>query len=80
MPTVLVAGPYRFFFYSADCAEPAHVHVERDRAKLKLWLHDLSVAHSRHFSATEISTILALARENRETFRERWNAHCSAQR
>jgi hypothetical protein len=29
MPTILRIGPYRFF-YSADCDEPAHIHVERD--------------------------------------------------
>lgn len=27
MPTVLQFGPYRFFFYSAGCAEPPHVHT-----------------------------------------------------
>ena len=30
MPTVLRSGPYRFFFYSGDGAEPPHVHVQRD--------------------------------------------------
>ena len=29
MPTVLRSGAYRFFFYSADREEPAHVHVAR---------------------------------------------------
>ena len=29
-PTVLRAGPYRFFFYSGDRLEPPHVPVERD--------------------------------------------------
>ena len=31
MPTILRVGPYRFFFYAGDSAEPRHVHVE-------LWL------------------------------------------
>jgi len=38
MPTVLRAGPYRFFFYSSDAAEPPHVHVERDENTAKFWL------------------------------------------
>lgn len=80
MPTVLISGPYRFFFYSADCSEPAHMHVERDRAKLKVWLHDLSIAYSRHFSPAEIGNILSISRKNLEFFKERWDAHCSAQR
>jgi hypothetical protein len=29
-PSVLRAGPYRFFFYSADRDEPPHAHVERE--------------------------------------------------
>jgi hypothetical protein len=78
MPTVLISGPYRFFFYSADCGEPAHIHVERDRAKLKVWLHDFSVARARHFSATEIATILTIIRENATLLTERWDAHCSS--
>jgi len=30
-----IPGPYRFFFYSFDCQEPMHVHVERDDANCK---------------------------------------------
>lgn len=38
MPTVLRSGPYRFYFYAGDRAEPLHVHVERDDAEAKFWL------------------------------------------
>jgi hypothetical protein len=35
MPTVKgMAGPYRFFFYSFDCNEPMHVHVQMLNSKL----------------------------------------------
>jgi Domain of unknown function (DUF4160) len=30
MPTVLRAGPYRFYFYSHEPNEPPHIHVDRD--------------------------------------------------
>jgi hypothetical protein len=30
VPTVLRTGPYRFYFYSHEPNEPAHVHVDRD--------------------------------------------------
>lgn len=30
MPTVLRAGPYRFFFYAGDRDEPSHIHIERE--------------------------------------------------
>jgi hypothetical protein len=38
MPTVLRAGPYRFFFYAGDRDEPPHIHVERDDHTAKFWL------------------------------------------
>jgi hypothetical protein len=38
MPTVLRAGPYRFFFYAGDRDEPLHIHVERDDHTAKFWL------------------------------------------
>jgi hypothetical protein len=32
MPTIKnIPGPYRFFFYSFDCNEPEHIHVQRER-------------------------------------------------
>jgi hypothetical protein len=33
MPTVLIEGPYRFFWYSVDRAEPPHVHVDEMRIR-----------------------------------------------
>jgi hypothetical protein len=33
-----IPGPYRVFFTSFDCNEPAHVHVERDDKTCKFWL------------------------------------------
>ena len=39
MPTVPnIPGPYRVFFYSFDCQEPPHVHVQRERMVCKFWL------------------------------------------
>jgi Domain of unknown function (DUF4160) len=37
-PTLLREGPYRFYFYAGDGAEPAHVHVEGDGGEAKYWL------------------------------------------
>jgi hypothetical protein len=44
MPTVLRHKGYRFFFYSNEGDEPAHVHVRKGDSEAKVWLHDLSVA------------------------------------
>jgi hypothetical protein len=40
IPTLHREGPYRFFFYSHEPREPPHVHIERDDAIAKIWLHD----------------------------------------
>ncbi len=45
LPTVPgIPGQYRFFFYSFDCNEPWHVHVQRDRAVCKFWLEPVVLA------------------------------------
>ena len=38
MPSVLILGPYRFFFFAGDHVEPPHVHVERDDCVAKFCL------------------------------------------
>ena len=38
MPTALRIGPYRFYFYSYDCVEPRHMHVDRENMSAKIWL------------------------------------------
>ncbi len=44
MPTLLRWKGSRFFFYSADGWEPAHVRVVKGDREANLWLGDLSVA------------------------------------
>lgn len=39
-----LVGPYRFFFYSFDCAEPKHVHVRCERMNCKFWLDPIALA------------------------------------
>ena len=38
MPTALRIGPYRFYFYSYDCNELRHMHVDRENMSAKFWL------------------------------------------
>lgn len=46
MPTVLRIGPYRFFFFSRENNEPAHVHIEAGGKEAKIWLASLELASS----------------------------------
>jgi len=75
MPTIEDIGPYKFFFYSAEGAEPPHVHVRRDRATAKFWLNPVYVAQSRRFSDHELLIIQKLIEENYDRFLEVWNEH-----
>ncbi len=75
MPTVLQIGPYRFFFYSSDGGEPAHIHVERDDALAKYWLDPVRLATSRGFRSTELRDIERLVGENAATLLEAWHEY-----
>jgi hypothetical protein len=78
MPTIPdIPGPYRFFFYSFDCNEPMHVHVERDRESCKFWLEPLALAANRGFSAKELNRIRVLIADHLGVIRNAWSRHCS---
>jgi hypothetical protein len=75
MPTVLISGPYRFFFYSDDRDEPVHIHVEREKSKAKFWLDPVRLTYSKGFSQAEIHRIEMLIVANRGLLLRKWNEH-----
>ena len=75
MPVVLRVKGYRFFFFSGEGQEPAHVHVEQAGRYAKFWLNPVSLARSRGFRSGEISEIQRIVEENRTLFEERWHEH-----
>ena len=79
MPTTLRIGPYRFYFYSYDCGEPRHTHVDRENMSAKFWLDpDVSLAENYGFSRKELRDIERITRDNLETLRNEWDAFCHA--
>ena len=75
MPSIRgILSPYRFFFYSFDCVEPMHVHVERDEATCKFWLQPLSLAANTGFRPRELNRIRGLIQEHLEVMIA-WNQH-----
>lgn len=78
MPTVANFGPYRVYFYSADRAEPMHVHVERADKVAKFWLDAVRLARSGGFSRKELGRIEALWRAHEAALIEAWNEYFSA--
>jgi hypothetical protein len=75
LPTVVRAGPYRLFFYSADRDEPAHVHVEREEAKAKFWLEPVRLETSRGFGRAEIVRIERLVAGNAALLLRLWHEY-----
>jgi hypothetical protein len=72
LPTVLRSGPYRFYFFSHEPNEPAHVHVDRDQFSAKVWLLPLALARNIGFSARELRKILKLVEDNQTMLLEAW--------
>lgn len=76
MPTALRDGPYRLFFYASDCAEPPHVHVERDDKVAKFWLTPVRLVVSGGFARQEIARIQSVVMERQSELKEAWDAYC----
>lgn len=73
MPTVLRIGAFRFFFYSNEGQEPAHIHVQAGNKLAKFWLQPVNLASSIGFNAKELNQLLGLVREHEALFLEAWN-------
>ena len=77
MPRIAgISGPYWFFFYSFDCAEPIHVHARRERSEAKFWLHPVVLAWNRGFSPRELNEIRRIIIQNEALITEAWLEHC----
>ena len=77
MPTIKhIQGPHRFYFYSFDCNEPRHVHVQRERMLCKFWLEPVSLGKNHGFSAKELNLIRRTIQEHLPRIKEAWNEHC----
>ena len=70
--TVMRAGPYRFFIWSNEPPEPAHIHVESADGHAKFWLDPVSLADTDGYNAREIARVRRLVAANRLVLREQW--------
>ncbi len=75
MPTVLRAGRFRFFFYSNEGQEPAHIHVKAGGDEAKFWLDPIALAANHGFNGRELSEIERLVERHRAVFLEQWDEH-----
>ena len=75
MPTVMIIGPYRFFFYSSDGGEPRHIHVQRDQDVAKFWLDPVVLQNSGGFSRREINRIHDLVVAHQGELIDAWDEY-----
>lgn len=75
MPTVLRIGRYRFFFYSNENDEPAHIHVKAGDDEAKFWLRPVVLAANHGFRARDLNEIEQLVVEHEQTLMEAWNEY-----
>jgi uncharacterized protein DUF4160 len=75
MPTVLREGPYRFFWYSHEPGEPAHVHVDRDGCSAKYWLNPVTLARNSGYPVHELGRIRGIIEANQALLEEAWNGY-----
>src|SRR5436853_5756000 len=62
---------------SYDCAEPRHMHADRENRSAKFWLDpDASLATNHGYSRRELRDIERIARENLELLRNEWDQFC----
>jgi len=64
MPTVLRVGKYRFFFFSGEGNEPAHIHVDSGDDYAKFWLDPVQAVRSVGYSANELNRLRKIVVKN----------------
>jgi hypothetical protein len=75
MPIVLRVGRYRFFFFSNEGIEPAHIHVKAGGDEAKFWLDPIEVASNYGFRAHELNEIQRIVKAHQVELTEAWNEH-----
>ena len=76
MPTLLLINGFRFFFYSNENNEPAHVHVTKGSANAKIWLlPNIELAYVHEFTKSEIKIIMEIIDTHSKTFKAKWNEY-----
>jgi len=72
MPTVLRIGPYRFFFYSNEGREPAHIHVQSGDGEAKFWLEPVGLVWSRGYNRRQTNDIQGHIEEHIDLLLSSW--------
>ena len=75
MPTIMISGIYRLFFFSGDRDEPPHVHVEHEDRLAKFWLDPVRLQRSTGFNRFELTGIEKVVNRHKTRLLEAWNEY-----
>ena len=75
MPTVLIYGRFRFYFFSNESQEPPHIHVDAAENSAKYWLTPIELQSNHGFRSGERKEIERLIQANLELFLRAWNEY-----
>jgi hypothetical protein len=77
MPTVFVQDGFRFYFYSNERNEPAHIHVTGRGGEMKLWLPSLRIEYSFGLSPASQGAAYEITKKYANLFMGKWNEYSS---
>lgn len=80
MPALLRVRGYRFFFFSMEGREPAHIHVAHAGRYAKFWLEPVTLADARGFRSHELTEIRRIVLQNRRFFLEKCHEYFGGER
>jgi hypothetical protein len=73
MPTILIIKGYRFYFYSADKNELAHIHVEKGNGDAKIWLEPIiKPKYFNNYKTKEKKEIEEIVSKNYQLLIDKW--------
>ncbi|MDF9800537.1 hypothetical protein OKW21_005800 [Catalinimonas alkaloidigena] len=73
MPTVLSIDGFRFYFYSDEGNEPAHIHIKKANGRGKWWLEpNLEEEYAYEFTLQERRQIKRLINQHYEYLKTQW--------
>ncbi len=75
MPNILKVGSHRFFFFSNEGNEPAHIHVRTGENFAKFWLIPVTLADGVGYNAKELRELREIVENHVEFFKEKWDEY-----
>ncbi|MEK6646211.1 MAG: DUF4160 domain-containing protein [Candidatus Firestonebacteria bacterium] len=77
MPTIIIEGGFRLFFYSNDKKELPYVHVQYQSSVAKFWIHPVSLARNLGMNVSELRKASDLVLKHESLIKEKWDEYFS---